>query len=166
MSTYEDNSLYMMIRDRAGSKMLRQAEQINTFNHVNSLFNDKASILINNVWKLYPVLDEETPMSFITFSEVSRIKEKELEGLPWIYVDMLRVLTWQDKFSSRLVNEMIDKSPAAAWRIPLAPGVDNKDAFEYTYSRWYEENRNLVRSASEWAREYTCDETCDETCEC
>jgi hypothetical protein len=154
---YEDNALYMLIRERAGSKMLREAEQVNAYNRAQDLFSEgtqhdleMAGREINRFHQLYPPLEKEFPMDFITLSEVARINLKELEQLPWIYVDMLRVLTCRDTVAAELVDKMLKESPAAAWRPNHAVGIEAKDAFNHVYTGWHQANETFIRETRNW----------------
>jgi hypothetical protein len=146
----QNNALYQLIRERAGTKMLREAEQVNIYNWIQELLCEglthDVGEQVEYFFKHYPPLAIEMPQGAITLSEVVQIDKNELEQLPWIYVDMLRTLAADDGVTDLMLDEMLKTSPAAAWREPLKDAVANKDIFEYTYTDWYKHNGHLVNS--------------------
>jgi len=169
METYEhckNNRLYQLIREKAGTKMLREAEQVNVYNWVSELISmvaegpdmmKNAKNQVEQFLKTYPILETEIPMTPILFEEVSLMDEDEVAQLPWIYVHMLRSLTMSGE-ATTLLDEKLNNSYANAWRQPLPEGVTNEDAFEYIYTQWYQDNRVLIRSiTSEVCEAPPCD---------
>jgi len=146
--------LYLLIRARAGSKMLREAEQVNAYVMVHEFMCEEnsveAGLKIRQFHEEYPVLEKEILMSPITLDEVELIDSKELQDLPWIYLYMLRALTWTNELAAQKVNELIKASPAQAWRGPFIGVVDNKDIFEYIYTKWYRDNETLLNATTNW----------------
>ena len=155
MADYQSNMLYQLIRARAGSKMIREAEQVNVYDVVEELCLEEnpveASRIIRQFHQDYPILDKEVLMSSIRIDEVDRIDSKELQELPWIYVYILRALTWTNELAAEGVNEKIKASPAQAWRGPFIEVVDNKEIFDYIYTRWYQQNEVLLNYTTKWA---------------
>ena len=152
---YENNALYQLIRRRAGTKMLRDAEGIIAYDIIDTYlseeYTDKACEIAETFHNSYPLLKNEEPMTVIMLEEILLINPKELEQLPWVYVDMLRTLTWNDPDAGALLNEMLQSSPAAAWRLPLDTTVPNEFAFKKTIDDWWTNNGSLVVNVNSWA---------------
>jgi hypothetical protein len=136
----KSNSLYHLIRERAGSRMLREAEEMETYNNANALFKEakekcveEAFTQIKHFKERYPILETEIPMGFISLREIAQIDLIELHELPRIYVDMLRSLTWNDEIAGSILNRMIED-----WWGALSD-VENGDAFDHAYAEWFNE---------------------------
>jgi hypothetical protein len=150
---YSKNKLYHLIRQRAGTKMLRDAEGINAYDtiayYLSECDTERAIDVAEAFHTAYPVLEKEEGMTVIMLDEVMEIDPEDLKWLPWIYVDMLRALTWNDLYSAALLNQMLMKSPAAAWRLPLDTGP-NEYAFQKTIDDWWLKNRDMVNNVKSW----------------
>jgi len=142
------NDLYHLIRDRAGSEMLRQAEMINAYNMVFDCIDEgeseMATALTEKFRKEYPLINAETKMSLIRLEEIVMINPSDLAYLPWVYVHMLQALTWHDFFAAKLLNDKLEASVAAGWRIPLPDGISNADSFSYVYKDWLKKNEKRL----------------------
>ena len=138
------SNLYNLIRSRAGSKMLRQAESINMYNQVSDYLDDSQ---IDAAIQLYRKFEENYPigtelhMGSIWFHEIETIDEKELEMLPWVYVHMLEALTGHNIASANLLAHKLAASPASEWRVPLPENLAPADAFTHIYEEWLDANR-------------------------
>lgn len=143
-SYYTDNMLFQLIRARAGSKMLREAESINVYNEISELIDQNqlhsAVDRAKQFHEHYPVPEVETPMTSVKMEEICTIDPKDLQELPWVYVHMLQTLTGHDELTGRVLNDLLSCSPAAAWRLPLTEGVSNADAFQHVYDEWRQHN--------------------------
>jgi len=146
---YANNALYNLIRSRAGSKMLRQAESINMYEQVSDYLDDShidASIqLYKDFETKYPSVTE-SHMGAIWLHEIQNMNAYELQCIPWIYVHMLETLVSHDPFASNFLKQKLAASPAAAWRIPL-PDVIAEDAFKHIYEEWL--------AANPWIQSFT-----------
>ena len=155
-SYYTDNMLFQLIRARAGSKMLREAESINVYNEISELIDQNqlhsAVDRAKQFHEHYPVPEVETPMTSVTTGEICTMNAKDLQELPWVYVHMLQTLTGHDELTGRILNDLLSSSPAAAWRLPLPAGLSNAEAFPHVYNEWLEHNA--------WVRSF--EETCVE----
>jgi hypothetical protein len=161
MESLENNSLYNLIRERAGSEMLRKAESINMYNEASDLLGENmTSEAIDLVIEFHKKYSEVpiTPMVPISLMEVCCIDDQELRDLPWIYVHMLETLVSQDYLSVSTLKHRLAASPAAAWRIPLPEGVSNADAFTYVYDDFMEYNA-WIESFEIWAHQAVKDES-------
>jgi hypothetical protein len=146
-------SLYNLIRDRAGTKMLRQAESINMYDQVSDYLGDSHIDVAIDIFKTFETnysLSPETQMSAIWLHEIQKIDSKELQELPWVYVYMLQALSGHDPESAKILKEQLAASPAAAWRIPLPEEVEPVDAFKHVYEEWMSNNQ-WIHSFSAWA---------------
>jgi hypothetical protein len=146
---YANNQLYCLIRQRAGSKMLRQAESINMYEQVSDYLDDShidASIQLYKTFEANYPNCTESHMGAIWLDEIQNMDAYELQCLPWIYVHMLETLVSHDPVSVKLLKEKLASSPAAAWRIPL-PDVIAEDAFKHIYEEWL--------AANEWVQSFT-----------
>jgi hypothetical protein len=147
------NSLYHLIRDRAGSKMLRQAESINMYEQVSDYLDDylddshiDATIQLYKDFEIkYPSVTE-SHMGAIWLDEIQNMDEYELQTLPWIYVHMLETLVSHDPLAVSLLSQKLASSPAAAWRIPLTD-VAAEDSFTHIYEEWL--------AANPWIQSFT-----------
>lgn len=142
------NALYCLIRERAGSEMLRRAEMINAYNTVFDCIDEgepeMATAITEKFRKEYPLSDAEIKMSLIRLEEIVMINPHDLTYLPWVYVHMLQALTWHDFFAAKLLNDKLEASVAAGWRIPLPEGVSNADSFSYVYEEWLKHNEERL----------------------
>jgi hypothetical protein len=158
------SSLYNLIRERAGSEMLRQAESMKMYDQVSDFLSDnltsEALDLAMEFHKNYPREAPFTPMGHINLLEVCSIADKELETLPWIYVHMLETLVSQDDLASKVLKEKLAASPAAAWRMPTPEGVSNGDAFAHIFNEWVSQN-GWVESFESWATRHDEDDYAD-----
>ena len=149
------NKLYQLIRNHAGTKMLREAEEILTYNKVQYLLEENMpdhaikAIETHNID--YESFTKYEPMRLLTLEQVKAINAYDLELIPWIYVHMLETLS-QDEEVAPLVAEMIRGSPAAAWRVPLEPSVNYGDAFSDVYSNWLQKNYHWMNPVRRWAK--------------
>lgn len=145
---YANNALYNLIRSRAGSKMLRQAESINMYEQVSDYLDNShidASIQLYREFEIkYPSVTE-SHMGAIWLDEIQNMDAYELQCIPWIYVHMLETLVSHDPVATSFLKEKLAASPAAAWRIPL-PDVP-EDAFKHIYEEWL--------AANEWVQSFT-----------
>jgi hypothetical protein len=142
-SYYTDNMLFQLIRARAGSKMLREAESINMYDEIWEYMDENQMQAVDRAKQFhehYPVPEVETPMTPMTMEEICTMDPKELQELPWVYVYVLQTLTGHDELTGRILNDLLSCSPAAAWRLPLAAGVSNADAFPHVYDEWLKHN--------------------------
>lgn len=135
------NAIYQLIRQRAGSKMLRQAEEIQMYIRVQYYLEEdcllEAIKEMDSFYETYYPLVEETPMGSISLCEfLDATKGNEIHTLPWIYGMMLQTITSGLPYLEVLVDKML-KTP---WRVPLKEGVQKKDAFMHTYLHWMMEN--------------------------
>ena len=141
---YANNALYHLIRTRAGTKMLRQAESVNMYDQVSHYLYEsclqQAVELYKNFEAEYPI-GSETPMGFIWMDELEAMDSKELQDLPWIYVFMLQAMAAHSDMTTDLLKEKLAASKAAAWRYPLPEGVAAADAFKHTYDTWVADNQ-------------------------
>ena len=155
IDNYENNALYHLIRRRAGSKMLRDAEGIIAYDKVNSYLSEGMTVdackVAESFHKSYPLLEREEAMTVIMIDEILYINAKELAAIPWVYVDMLRTLTWNDSYAGALLNDILKRSSAAAWRLPLDTTVPNEFAFKKTIDDWWTKNGSLVVNMKSWA---------------
>lgn len=145
-----DSNLYHLIRSRAGSKMLRQAESINMYEKVSDYLDDShidASIQLYKAFEInYPSVTE-SHMGAIWLHEIQNMDAYELQTLPWIYVHMLETLVSHDPFASNFLKQKLAASPAAAWRIPLPDSIAATDAFTHIYEEWL--------AVNEWIQSFT-----------
>ena len=150
----DTNKLYQLIRQRAGTKMLRDAEGINAYDTIHYYLSEcdtqRAIDIAEAFHKSYPVLEKGEGMTVILLDEVMEIDPEDLKWLPWVYVDMLRALTWNDLYAAAILNEKLKISPAAAWREPLDTTVENEYAFKKTIDHWWLNNRELVSNVKSW----------------
>jgi hypothetical protein len=143
---YANNALYNLIRARAGSKMLRQAESINMYEQVSDYLDDSH---IDASIQLYKDFEEKYPngtevfMGAIWLNEIQNMNAYDLQCLPWIYVHMLETLVSHDPVATSFLKEKLAASPAA-WRIPLP---DVPDAFKHIYEEWI--------AANPWIQSFT-----------
>jgi len=148
---YASNALYHLIRARAGTKMLNQAESIIMYDQASYYLDESCLNMSSEVFKKfeadYPPFPE-TPMGSISLDEIQQMNEKELQDLPWIYVFMLQTLA--NDAASNLLTQKLAASPAAAWRIPLPEGIAPADAFKHTYAEWLYVNP-WIESFAVWA---------------
>lgn len=136
---YTSNQLYHLIRQRAGSKMLRQAESINMYSQVSEYLDDShldSAIQAHKTFEVNYPRGTESHMGHVSLEEITAIRTKDLTDLPWIYVHMLETLSAHDEFAADLLNMKLESSPAAAWRIPLPSHVAEADSFQYVYEEW------------------------------
>jgi hypothetical protein len=147
----EANKTYQLIRANAGSKMIREAEQMIAYDYVNELLSEQQqSAAIQRMSRFldeYPVPEKETPPNLLNFSEVAQIDFKDLQEIHSIYLEILRSLTWDNNTTAGFVNEAISQALKAAYRIPLTNAVSNKDAFEYVYTKWYQVNESSINNS-------------------
>jgi hypothetical protein len=157
----DTNKLYQLIRQRAGTKMLRDAEGINAYDTIDYYLSEcdteRAIDVAEAFHKSYPVLQKEEPITVIMLDEIMEMDSEDLKWLPWVYVDMLRALTWNDLYAGALLNEKLKSSPAAAWREPLDTTVENEYAFKKTIDNWWLKNRELVSNVKSWVFNIPCD---------
>jgi len=150
---FENNALYMLIRERAGSEMVRQADAIKMYNQVSDLLSDnlpaQAFDLSRKFQKEYPLDAPRIPMGHINLVEMCAVTDKDLQELPWIYVHMLETLVSSDDLAVKVLKERLAASPAAAWRWPLPEGVSNADAFTHIFNEWVSQN-DWVESFETW----------------
>ena len=148
---FQGNALYQLIRERAGSKMVREAEQVNIYTWANEcLGEDGGDAYVANqakhFFETYPVLEIERPQSTITLSDVMKMSDKDIEELPWVYVDMLRSITTRSDGAIYVLITKLKRSPATAWREPIDDiTVSNEDVFEYSYTRWYKDMEPTIK---------------------
>ena len=150
---YANKALYNLIRSRAGSKMLRQAESINMYEQVSDYLDDShidASIQLYKTFEANYPNCTESHMGAIWLDEIQNMDAYELQTLPWIYVHMLETLVSHDPFASNFLKQKLAASPAAAWRIPLPEGIAPADAFKHTYAEWLYVNP-WIESFAVWA---------------
>jgi len=147
------NALYHLIRARAGTKMLRQAESIIMYdqasNYLDETYLEHAVEVFNKFEADYPPFPE-IPMGSISLDEIQTMDANDLKNLPWIYVFMLQTLAAHDPDASNLLNQKLAASRAAAWRIPLQEGIAPADAFKHTYDEWVYVNP-WIESFAVWA---------------
>jgi len=144
MMNLEKSKLYNLIRHKAGSKMLRQAEEINLCIRLEycieeNIADDYCEKLVNDYKRRYPQMIEEIPMEYLTVSEAVVISLADLMHLPYIYVYMLKTLASANKNIEAFVNKKIAICQANLWRVPLDDGVENKDSFSRVYSDFLED---------------------------
>lgn len=147
---YANNALYHLIRARAGSKMLRQAESINMYEQVSDYLDDShidASIQLYKDFETKYPNGTEVFMGAIWLDEIQNMNAYELQCLPWIYVHMLQTLASHDPFAVTLLKQKLAASPAAAWRIPLPSSIAAEDAFKHIYEEWL--------AANPWIQSFT-----------
>jgi hypothetical protein len=151
----EANKIYQLIRANAGSKMVREAEKMIAYDYVNELLSEQQqSEAIQRMSRFlmeYPVPEKESQPNLLNFSEVAQIDFKDLQEIPSIYLEILRSLTWDNNTTAGFVNEAISQALKAVYRSPLTNAVSNKDAFEYVYTKWYQENESSINSSNKWA---------------
>jgi hypothetical protein len=133
-------SLYELIRESAGSEMIRQAERMAIYDAVAEYLGEG---------KTSPALDlamqfENYPYAFthmipFTLEDVADIHDDEIKNLPFIYIIMLQSLAWDDD-AAALINEKILAQAQGDWILPLSEGISNKNAFNHVYNKWLAEN--------------------------
>jgi len=136
-----NNALYQLIRERAGSKMLRQAEEIQMYIRVHYYLEEdcllEAIKEADTFYDTYYPLAQETPMGSISLCEVlDNSKGNEVNTLPWLYGHMLETITSGIPYIEVFIDTIL-KTP---WRVPLKEGVQKKDAFMHTYLHWMMDN--------------------------
>ncbi len=160
------NALYHLIRQRAGTKMLRQAESMLMYDQASDYLDEShlghAMEIFNKFEADYPPFPE-TPMGFISLSEIEAMDENDLKTLPWIYVFMLQSLTGHEPIATNLLSQKLAASPAAAWRIPLQEGIAPADAFKHTYDEWLYVNP-WIESFAVWVNADPTYDTEDPVC--
>ena len=148
------NKLYQLIRNHAGSKMIREAEEILTYNKVQYLLEEnmpeEALKAIGNYNTNYESFTQYVPMKLLTLEQVKAISASDLELIPWIYVHMLETLC-QSEDVAPIIKPMIYESPAAVWRVPLDPSVDYGNAFSHVYINWFQKNYHWINPVRRWA---------------
>jgi hypothetical protein len=135
----EKNKLYNLIRYKAGSKMLRQAEEVNLCIRLEycieeNIADEYCQKIIGEYKRLYPQMIQEIPMDYLTISEALDISLDDLTHIPYIYVHILETLASTNKYIEDIVNNKIAVCEASLWRLPLPLGVENKDSFNRVYS--------------------------------
>ena len=155
---FENNALYKLIRERAGSEMLRQADAMKMYDQVSDLLSDnlpaQAFDLGMEFHNEYPMEAPFIPMVMINLVEICAATDKDLQELPWIYVHMLETLVSHDDLAVKVLKERLEASPAAAWRQPLPEGVSNADAFTHIFNEWLSPN-DWIESFESWATRHT-----------
>lgn len=146
------NALYSLIYERAGSKMIMDAEEIQMYITVDYFlsegFKDRA-IDVASEFDDMTYSYGYSPQRPITYEEVMKINPKDLENIPWIYVHVLETLCAGTE-AEKAVNDLIKASEATKWRIPLDSGVANRDAFEHVCRKWKLEN-TWIDSFNSWS---------------
>jgi hypothetical protein len=135
----ENNKLYNLIRHKAGSKMLRQAEEVNLCIRLEycieeSIEDEYCQKMIDEYKRRYPQMIEEIPMDYLTISEALDISLDDLSFLPYIYVHILETLASTNKNIEGIVNNKISICEARNWRVKKSDTVQNKDSFSVVYS--------------------------------
>ena len=139
MMNLENNKLYNLIRHKAGSKMLRQAEEVNLCIRLEycieeNIADEYCQKIINEYKRRYPQMIQEIPMEYLTIGEALDISLEDLTHLSYIYVHILETIASTNKNIEDIVNNKIAVCEASMWRIPLPIGVENKDSFTRVYS--------------------------------
>ena len=159
-----ENKLYNLIRERAGSEMLRQAEAMKMYDQVSDYLGDnlpaQAIDLAMEFHKEYPMEAPVIPMVMINLLEICSSTDKDIQELPWIYVHMLETLVSHDDLASKVLKQRLETSPAAAWRQPLPEGVSNADAFTHIFDEWVSKNE-WIESFETWASRHDEDDFAD-----
>jgi hypothetical protein len=135
------SQLYQLIRDRAGSKMLRQAEAILNYTEIYGLvMNNKETELFNLAAKfdtLYPLLAEEIPMIPIKFED---IKNKfDMLNLSCPYIHLLETLCADDARAVALIDTVLGTGDTE----------NKKDSFDNFYNLW------LIKNI-DWTNKFDC----------
>jgi len=158
----EANNISQLIRANAGSKMIREAEQMIAYDCVSELLGEQqqaeAVERIKRFHMEYPLLEKETPPNLLNFSEIAQFSSKELQEIPSIYLEILRSLTWYNETTAAFLNEAITQALKEVYRSPLTTVVNNRDAFEYVYTKWYQESESFINSSNKMALGITFDE--------
>jgi hypothetical protein len=136
-----DSPLYQLIRARAGSKMLRQAEAVLNYTEIYGLImNNKDKQALNVAIKFdaeYPLLAEEIPMTPVTLDDIKN--KLDILNLSWPYIHLLETLCADDSRAIAVINDVLGTTE----------GENKKESFYNFYSYW------LIKNIS-WTKEFDC----------
>jgi uncharacterized protein with von Willebrand factor type A (vWA) domain len=132
-----------LIKSRAGSKMLREADRMVTYDHVYDLFCEKnLEEACDELERHAEIYLEYEPKSFIDLEEIDF---EEVWTLHPAYMSVLRSLTWHDPDTATTLNKKLEEMGYEV------TDVENKDAFEYAYTEWFHRNEPMINRIENWA---------------
>jgi hypothetical protein len=132
-----------LIKSRAGSKMIREADRMVTYDRIYDLFcANNLEEVCEEIERHAEIYLEYQPKSFIDLSEIDF---EDVATLGPVYMNVLRSLTWHDPETATTLNQRLE---AMGYTVT---DVENKDAFEYAYTDWFHRNEPMINHIENWA---------------